>query len=65
MITQADWAAVWRSHLEWRAFTYGETSAVAELVSAARTGDIAAQTALARLEQVNPAALQAFLATKG
>jgi hypothetical protein len=36
----------------------------AELVAAAKTGDVRATRALARLEQVNPAALTTFL-TKG
>lgn len=64
-ITQAQWNAVWRTHIEWRAFTYGDPAAVNELVVAARNGDDSARTALARLEQVNPAALETFLATKG
>ena len=64
-ITQQRWDAVWRTHIEWRAFTYGDVTAVAELVTAARNGDTSARTAIARLEQVNPAALQAYLATKG
>jgi hypothetical protein len=64
-IRQADWDQVWRSHIEWLAFTYGDDKAVRELVAAAKTGDARATRALARLEQVNPAALTAFLAPKG
>ena len=63
-ITKSQWQAVWRTHTEWRAFTYGDPVAVGELVTAARDGDESARAALARLEHVNPTALQAFL-TKG
>lgn len=63
-ITQAQWVAVWRTHTEWRAIAYGDPTAVNELVVAARNGDESARTALARLEQVNPTALQSYL-TKG
>jgi len=63
-IKQSQWERVWRTHIEWLAFTYGEPKAVAELVVAARSGDTDALRALARLEQVNPAALQDYI-TKG
>jgi hypothetical protein len=63
-IKRADWQTVWRTHIEWLAFTYGDEKAVAELLAAAKTGDVRATRALARLEQVNPAALTTFL-TKG
>ena len=56
---------LWRSHIEWRAFFHSDPAAVLELVTAARNGDADAKAAVARLEQVNPAALQAFIATKG
>jgi len=56
---------LWRSHVEWRAFFHSDRAAVSELVTAARNGDADAKAAVARLEQVNPAALQAFIATKG
>lgn len=59
------WQKVWRTHLEWRAFTYGDTAAIGELIAAAAAGDNLSRAALVRLEQVNPSALQAFLAKKG
>jgi hypothetical protein len=65
VIKQAQWERIWRTHIEWLAFTYGEPKAVAELVAAARTGDVSAMRAVAQLEQVNPAALQNYIATKG
>jgi len=43
------------------AFTYGDQAAVVELVTVARSGNAQAVRALARLEQVNPTALQVFL----
>jgi hypothetical protein len=64
-ITRSQWDEVWRSHIEWLAFTHGDDKAVGELVAAAKSGDVRATRALARLEQVNPAALTAFLAPKG
>jgi hypothetical protein len=65
VIKQAQWERIWRTHIEWLAFTYGEPKAVAELVAAARNGDVGAMRAVAKLEQVNPAALQNYIATKG
>jgi len=64
-IRQADWSAVWLTHIDHQAAVYGDTEAVGWLVKAARDGDAGAKRALARLEQVNPAALQSYLATKG
>jgi putative chitinase len=61
-IKRGDWETVWRTHIEWLAFTFGDERSVAELVAAAKTGDVRANRALARLEQVNPAALTTFLA---
>ena len=63
-VKRADWEALWRTHIEWLAMTYGDERSVAELVAAAKSGDVRATRALARLEQVNPAALTTFL-TKG
>jgi hypothetical protein len=63
-VKRADWEALWRTHIEWLAMTYGDERAVAELVATAKSGDVRATRALARLEQVNPAALESFL-TKG
>jgi hypothetical protein len=65
VIKQTQWERIWRTHIEWLAFTYGDPKAVAELVAAARTGDVSAMRAVAKLEQVNPAALQNYIATKG
>ena len=62
-IKQTEWERIWRTHIEWLAFTYGDMKAVAELVAAARAGDTSAMRAVARLEQVNPAALQNYIAT--
>lgn len=64
-IQQSQWTKVWRTHIEWLAFTYGEPKAVEELLAASRAGDVGATRALARLEQVNPSALTAYLAAKG
>lgn len=64
-ITQEQWKFVWQDHLEWRAFTYGDTAAIKEIATAAAAGDAQSRAALVRLEQVNPSALQAFLAMKG
>lgn len=63
-IRQTDWDRVWLTHIDHQAVTYGDVEAVGWLVKAARGGDAGAQRALARLERVNPAALQSFL-TKG
>jgi hypothetical protein len=65
VIKQSQWRHIWQTHLEWLAMTYGDEKAVAELVAAAKAGDVRATRALARLEQVNPAALQVFLAKEG
>lgn len=54
-----------RTDQEWRAQQYGSADAVAAIVALAKAGDRRANLALARLEQVNPQALKAFLATKG
>lgn len=63
-ITRTDWDAVWMTHIEHRAVVYADPEAVGWLVLSARNGNQAARRALARLEQVNPSALEAFL-TKG
>lgn len=63
-IKQPDWDAVWLTHIDHLAVTYGDVDAVGWLVKAAKT-DSRAKRALARLENTNPAALQQFLATKG
>lgn len=61
-ISRSDWDAVWRTHIEHMAFQYGDRDAIKVLVSAARSQDQRAVAALARLERVNPDALQAYLA---
>lgn len=63
-VTKTQWEQVWRTHIEWRAFTHADGTAVEELLVAARGGDDSARTALALLERVNPAALENYL-TKG
>lgn len=50
---------------EWNAFFIEDAGSVSEVVRAAQSGDSRAKRVLARLEQTNPAALQAFLARKG
>lgn len=52
-----------RTDIEWRATQYGDPDAVAAIVAAAKV-DNRGRQALALLERVNPAALQAFI-TKG
>lgn len=52
-----------RTDIEWRATQYGDQDAVAAIVAAAKL-DNRGRAALALLERVNPAALQAFI-TKG
>lgn len=64
-ISQDQWVQVWRSHLEWRAFFHGDLGSIREIATAASAGDPLSLAALSRLEQVNPTAIQAFLATKG
>ena len=61
-ISRLDWDAVWFSHMEHLAFHYGDPDAVAFLLRAARSNVARGTRAVARLEQVNPAALHAFLA---
>lgn len=61
-IAQHQWVNVWRSHLEWRAFFHSDTAAIRQLADDAGKGDAESRAALVRLEQVNPAALQAFIA---
>lgn len=63
-ITENQWLQVWRSHLEWRAFFHSDTKAIGQLADYAGKGDVDSRAALVRLEQINPAALQAFI-TKG
>jgi hypothetical protein len=65
VIKQSQWRHIWQTHLEWLAITFGDDKAIDELVVAARNGDNRAKTALARLEQLNPSALQAYIAMKG
>lgn len=52
-----------RTDIEWRA-VLGEPDAVSQVIDAARR-DTRGRAALAFIEQANPAALQAYLATKG
>jgi len=65
VITESRWRDVWQTHIEWIALTFGEPRAVEEIIAGARNGDPRCVRALARLEEVNPAALTAYLAAKG
>jgi len=65
VITESRWREVWQTHIEWIALTFGEPRAVEEIIAGARNGDPRCVRALARLEEVNPAALTAYLAAKG
>lgn len=49
--------------VEWNAFEYSDVDSVESIVKSAQAGDTRAKNALARLEQVNPAALQAYIAS--
>lgn len=63
---QRDWDQLWQTHIEWLAFTYADPKAIEEIIARARNNDARSLVALARLEAVNPDALQAYItATKG
>lgn len=49
---------------EWNAIEFGDPDAIASIVRSAQAGDMRAARALAKLEQTNPAALQAFINRK-
>lgn len=49
---------------EWNAVEFGDQDAIATIARAAQSGDARATYALGKLEQINPAALQAFITRK-
>lgn len=57
----AEWSAVWASHMEWLAYAYADPQGVDFVVRNARAGDPRAIRALALLEQENPEALASFI----
>jgi hypothetical protein len=51
--------------LEWNAVEYGDPASISQVVQSAQAGDTRAVATLAVLERANPAALQAFITSKG
>lgn len=64
-VRQVDWDQVWFTHMEHLAFNYSDPEAVGWLLRLAQASDPRAARALARLELLNPSALENFIAKKG